>query len=96
MSNEVADLLTALHDGTLSLAEVAERFRTRSWPGQPAPPARTHLDLAEADLGDPEPYIPGSYDDVALAYDQGKLTDTQYAVLADAIAESIRAHNEDR
>ncbi len=92
MSNEVANLLAALHEGTLSLNEVAERFRARSWPAHSATKAQTHLELAEADLADPEPYIPWSYDDVVLAYDQGKLSDAQYAVLAEAIAESIRTH----
>jgi hypothetical protein len=95
MSNEVADLLTALHEGSLSLDEVAGRFRARLWPGRPAAHAQSHLDLAAADLHDPEPYIPGSYDDVVSAYDQGRLTDAQYAVLADAIAESIRNHVDD-
>ena len=92
MSNEVIDLLTALHKGTLSLSEVAERFRARSWPTHSVTAAQTHLDLAEEDLKDPEPYIPGSYDDVMAAYDQGKLTDAQYAVLAEAVADSVRSH----
>jgi hypothetical protein len=92
VSNEVVDLLTALHDGTLSLSEVAEKFRARSWPTHLTARPNSHLDLAEADLSDPDPYLPGSHDDVAAAYDQGKLTDEQYAVLAAAIADSIRAH----
>ena len=95
MSSEVIDLLNALYEGTLSLAEVAERFRARSWPRQPATRAKTHLDLAEADLRDPEPYVPGSFDDLVSAYDHGRLTDTQYAALAEAVAESIRAHGND-
>lgn len=95
MSNEVIDLLTALHEGTLSLNEVAERFRERSWPTRPSVRPKTHLDLAEADLRDPDPYLPGSHDDVAAAYDQGKLTDEQYAVLVAAIAEAIRADERD-
>jgi hypothetical protein len=96
MSNEVADLLAALHEGTLSLSEVADQFRTRSWPTRPVLRAQTHLDLAKADLRDPDPYLPGSHDDVSAAYDQGKLTDEQYAVLAAAIAESVQAHQQDR
>jgi hypothetical protein len=95
MSNEVAELLTALHEGTLSLDEVAERFKARSWPRQAASHMQSHLELAEADLRDPDPYHPGSYDDVVSAYDQGKLTDAQYAVLAEAIAESIRTRSKD-
>lgn len=96
MSNEVADLLAALYEGKLSLSEVADQFKTRSWPTRPALHPETHLDLAEADLKDPDPYLPGSHDDVAVAYDQRKLTDEQYAVLAAAIAESIQAHQQDR
>jgi len=95
MSNEVIDLLTALHEGTMSLNEVAERFRERSWPTRPSVHPKTHLDLAEADLRDPDPYLPDFHDDLAAAYDQARLTDEQYAVLAAAIAESIRAHEQD-
>jgi hypothetical protein len=88
MTNEVSDLLDALHEGTLSLEEVAERFRHRKWPRrQEQTPASLH-DLATAELEDPDPYIPGSYDDVVLAYDQHRLTDEQYAELAEAIAQA--------
>jgi len=47
--------------------------------------------MAAAELEDPEPYIPGSYDDVVAAYDRGRLTDVQYQILVDAIAEARRA-----
>ena len=58
MSNEVTDLLTALHEGTLSLSEVAERFRIRSWPTRTTVRPKNHLDLAEADLGTKERVLP--------------------------------------
>ena len=51
------------------------------------------MELAAAELEDPEPYIPGSYDDVAAAYHGGRLTDEQYAVLSEAIAEAQRAED---
>jgi len=45
------------------------------------------------ELQDPDPYIPGSYDDVVAAYDLGHLTDAQYAVLVDAIAAAQRTED---
>jgi hypothetical protein len=94
MSNEVADLITALRDGSMSLDEVASRFRDRSWPRTKAPPPATYLEMAAAALEDPEPYKPGSFDQVAAAYRQGELTRDQYRVLAEAVAESFRAEEE--
>jgi hypothetical protein len=91
MTNEVADLLDALHQGSMTLDEVAERFRHRSWPTRKRPQPRSFLEAAAADLEDPDPYIPGSYDDVVAAYDRGQLTDDQYAVLAKAIADATTA-----
>jgi hypothetical protein len=93
MSNEVTDLLNALRDGTISLDEVARRFRERSWPrGKPSP--ATYLELAIEAQQDPEPYIPGSYDDVAAAYHDGDLSLDQYEVLAQAISDSMKAEDE--
>jgi hypothetical protein len=46
--------------------------------------------MAAAELEDPDPYIPGSYDDVVAAYDRGRLTDAQYETLVDVIAEARR------
>jgi hypothetical protein len=88
MTNEVAELLDALHEGNMTLDEVADRFRKRSWPTRSSRRPRSFLEAAAADMEDPEPYIPGSYDDVVAAYDRGRLTDDQYAVLAEAITEA--------
>lgn len=93
MTNEVADLLDALHDGTMTLDQVAERFRARRWPRRSAPAPSTYRETAAAELVDPEPYVPGSSDDLVLAYDLGKITDAQYAVLIEAIAASKRAED---
>lgn len=90
MSNEVAQLLDALHDGSMTLDEVAERFRHRSWPHRLDPRPSSYIEMAAAELEDPDPYIPGSYDDVVAAYDRGQLTDVQYETLVDAIAEARR------
>ena len=87
MSNEVGDLLRALREGQMTLDEVAQRFRQRNWPSRGSR-AATYAELAKAELEDPEPYVPGSFDDVTLAYHQGVLTEHQYDVLAAAMAQS--------
>jgi hypothetical protein len=83
MTSEVNDLIAALRAGSLSLEEVAQRFRERSWPSTRPSPATNYLELAEAALQDPEPNIPGSFDD------RGEITEDQYWTLAQAAAESI-------
>jgi len=44
------------------------------------------MEQARASIDDLEPYIPGSFDDVVLAYDLGQLTDGDYEPLATAAA----------
>lgn len=87
MTNEVNDLLEALREGTMTLDEVAKNFRQRKWP-RPEPRPATYAELAKAELEDPKPLVPGSFDDVTLAYHKGELSDQQYEVLAAAMAES--------
>ena len=43
--------------------------------------------LARAMAGqeDPEPYLPGSFDDVLAAYDRGEITRERYRALAEAV-----------
>jgi len=93
MASEVSDLIAALRSGAMTLDEVAQLFRRRSWPRSPVVQSQNHLELAEAAQNDPEPYIRNSFDDVVAAYDQGKLTDDEYAVLLRAVAESKRAED---
>jgi len=93
MTNEVRSLLDALHEGTMSLDEVAQRFKDRKWPRRSEPRPTTYREAAAAELRDPDPYLPGSYDDVVAAYDLGRLTDEQYAVLAAAIADAQRSED---
>jgi hypothetical protein len=88
---DVRDLLTALRTGTLTLDEVAHRFRSRVWPDQAAPEPQTYLELAAEGLRDPEPDVPGSFDEVTAAYDRGELTREQYRTLAHAVADAINA-----
>src|SRR6185437_602881 len=90
MTNEVTDLIDALHNGTMTLEEVAQRFRERSWPGRPTPRPTSYIELATAAISDPEPDQPGSFSEVTTAYDRGQLNRAQYRVLAEAAAEAMR------
>jgi hypothetical protein len=96
MSSEVTELINALQEGKMSLDQVVERFRERSWPRRAGPPPATYLDLAAAAQKDPEPDVPGSFDEVTAAYDRGELNRTDYRILADAAADSMRAEDERR
>jgi len=92
MTNEVNDLLQALREGRMTLDEVADEFRQRKWPRREPPPT-TYDELAKAELEDPEPHLPGSFDDVTLAYHKGEISDAQYEVLASAMARSKEAED---
>lgn len=94
MSNEVEDLLNALHEGSVSIEEVAQRFRERSWPRRQRETAQSYPEMATAAAHDPDPYIAGSYDDLATAYHQGRLSDAQYTVLVNAIVESKKIEDD--
>lgn len=93
MENEIARMINALQSGEMSLDEVAQRFREHSWPRTPRPEPKSYLEMAAAAQQDPEPYIPGTFDDVVAAYDQGKISDAEYTVLSEAVAESKRAED---
>jgi hypothetical protein len=93
MTSEVTDLIAALRAGTLSLDEVARRFRERSWPDVVRPEPESYLELAAQSLEDPEPDMPGSFDEVTAAYDRRELTREQYRVLAKAAAEAMSAED---
>lgn len=94
MAAEVTELIAALRNGSLSLDEVAQRFRERTWPRTRKPAPASYLEMAAAALEDPEPDVPGSFDEVTAAYDRGELTRTQYRVLAEAVADSLRAEEQ--
>ena len=84
----VAAMIDAYRRGQLSLDGLGLEFRARRWPAVPSvcPPA---LQPASAAVDDLEPYVPGSFDDVVLAYDLGKLTSDEYEFLAEAASVSV-------
>jgi hypothetical protein len=74
----------------MTLEEVAQRFRERSWPRTRTHEPQTYLEHATAAQQDPEPDVPGSVDDVVAAYDRGELSHAEYRTLAEAAAEGMR------
>jgi hypothetical protein len=93
MSSEIPGLIAALRDGSMTLDQVAERFRERPWPRRTQPLPTTYLERATAAQQDPERYRPGSFDDVAAAHQEGRLSDHEYEVLSEAVADSKRAED---
>jgi hypothetical protein len=93
MTSEVSDLIKSLRDGTMTLEQVAQQFRERTWPRHRRPPPASYLEMAARAQEDPEPYVPGSFDDVTAAYDRGELSDDEYDTLTEAMAESKRAED---
>jgi hypothetical protein len=93
MPSELSELIKALQEGTMTLEQVAERFRERKWPRRRRPPPATYQDMAARAQEDPEPYDPNSFDDVTAAYHRGELSDAQYDTLVKAMAESKNAED---
>jgi len=91
-TSEVTDLIAALRAGALTLDEVADRFRHRSWPRTRRPAPTTPTEMVES--LDPEPDVPGSYDDLSAAYDRREITREQYRTLVEAAADSIRTERQ--
>jgi hypothetical protein len=96
MTSEVTDLLAALRDGTVSLDDVAQRFRNRSWPRRATPRPSTYIELATRAQEDPDVPVPGSFDEVTAALYRGDISDADYEVLAQAMAASKRAEDQQR
>lgn len=90
-TTEVAEVLAALRAGRLSVDEVAERFRRRSWMVARRPVPRSYAEMAAQQ--DAEADVPGSFDEVVAAYDRGELTRDLYRTLAHAVADAIGAES---
>ena len=88
-TTEVTELIAALRAGEIDLHELAEIFRGRKWAIARRPVPTSFAEMAEQQ--DPEPDVPGSFDEVTAAYDRGEITREQYQTLAHAVADSINA-----
>jgi hypothetical protein len=94
MTSEGSDMIKALRQGTMTLDQVAQQFRERKWPRRRWKPPASYLEMAARAQEDPEPSVPGSFDDVVDAYDRGDLSRDEYRVLSEAVAESKRAEDQ--
>jgi hypothetical protein len=91
--SEVVDLIDQYKAGDLTLDQLAQWFRTRRWPRIKRPEPETYLEMAARGQEDPDPYVPGSWDDVAAAFFRHDLSADEYEVLSEAVAESKRAED---
>ena len=87
VSGEVTGLISSYLAGELTLGMLSRDFRNRRWPAVP-PVCPPGWEEAAPAIDDPEPYVPGSFDDVVRAYDLGWLTDAGYEALAAAAAQA--------
>jgi hypothetical protein len=89
--SDITDMIAAYGRGELTLDELAQRFRDRTWP----PRRLSSSGLPEAykrETEDPEPIAEGSFDEVASAYLQGEISIDEYDVLARAAGDTGRSH----
>ena len=85
--SEVTDMINAYRGGEITLDELAQRFRVRSWPSR-RPSPRTAREGWQRELEDPEPILEGSFDEVVSAYHLGQLSGDEYDVLSRAASEA--------
>lgn len=93
--SEVTDLIDSYKAGEMTLDELAQRFRERRWPRTP-PPQRpaTYLDMAALAQEDPGSVVPGSFEDVEVAFVRHELSVDEYKVLRAAMSESLQAEDQ--
>jgi hypothetical protein len=94
MAGKVLELIRALNNGSMSIEEVAQRFRERTWPATNPPLPASYEEMAERALEDPRPDVTDSFDDVVAAYGRGEITRDQFLVLGEAVTESKRAKHQ--
>jgi hypothetical protein len=89
--SEVTDLIDRYKAGEMTLEELAQKFRARHWPRTPAPGRpSTYLEMAALAQEDPGSVVPGSFDDVEVAFVRHELSVDDYEVLKAAMAEALR------
>jgi hypothetical protein len=93
--SEVTDLIDSYKAGEMTLDELARSFRGRRWPRTPPPnrPAN-YLEMAALAQEDPGSIVPGSFDDVEVAFVRHELSVDEYNVLRAAMSESLRAEDQ--
>ena len=89
--DEVMGMIRSYLAGALTLDAICQKFQSRHWPAVPAA-CPAGLEEAAPAIDDPEPYVPGSFDDVVRSYDLGWITDPDYEAFAAAATASPGKH----
>ncbi len=76
----VISLISAYRTGRISFADLLQLLGQRYWPETPAV-CPAGQEAAAPAIDDPQPYLPGSFDDIVLAYDLGQLTHDEYEAI---------------
>lgn len=88
--SDVTDTLDQLIAGEVTLDEVADQFRARSWPRRERVETSDATGLFRLDAQDPEEDPEGAFSEVAGYYAMHRIDDQQYAALAEAAAEAMK------
>ncbi len=93
--SEVTELIDSYRAGELTLDELAERFRSRSWP-RASPPLRpsSYLEMTARAQDDPGSDVPDSFDDVEAAFFRHDLSAEEYERLRRAVAEALKSQDQ--
>lgn len=91
--NEVTELIERYKARELTLAELAQVFRTRPWPRTEPPKPMTYPELAARSEQDPGTDVPDSFDDVEAAFFRHDLSVEEYNTLRAAMVEALEAEN---
>ena len=90
--SEVTDLIDAYRAGDLTLDQLAQRFRERTWPAR-RPSPRTAREAWQREMEDPEPIQEGSFEEIASAYRVGEISVEDYRVLSAAVRDARAAQS---
>lgn len=92
-NSEVDQLIDKYKAGELTLDALAQCFRASRWPTVERQQPQSYMEMAARAQEDPDPWVPGSWDDVAAAYFRHDLTTEEYRVLKAAALEAGRAED---
>lgn len=83
---EVTDLIDSYKAGKLTFIELAEIFRSRTWPiTKPRRQPASYLELAARAQEDPDTNVPNAFDDLQAVYFEQGLSLTEFQILRDAV-----------
>ncbi len=94
--SEVTQAIEDLSSGAKTIEEVAELFKTRSWPDKPNQPSTSLAEINQRELQDYEPEPVGSRSEITLAWMMDKINDAQYKMLSDAAYSGLKKEAQEK